>query len=91
MRAAVDIYETFAERVEARVAEAERLLKDGEFDFDSDETLMRSRKEAAWPKDESEAMEIWRKQITEALLSETLRREMVLKLAKEQGYLTYAR
>ena len=85
MKAAEDIYGVFVERVEARVAEAKRLLKEGEFDFEADETVKRSREEAAWPKDEDEAMEIWRKQIKEALLSETLRREMVIKLAKEQG------
>ncbi len=85
MKAAIDIYETFVQRVEARVAEAERILKEGELEFETDETLMRTRKEAPWPRDEAEAMEIWRKQIKEALLSETLRREMVIKLAKEQG------
>ncbi|BCX48892.1 peptidase S41 [Haloferula helveola] len=84
MRAATDIYQTFVERVEARVAEANRVLDSGEFDFSKDETVMRTRKEAAWPKDEAEAMSIWRKQIKEVLLSETLRREMVAKLAKEQ-------
>ncbi len=85
MRAAVDIYDTFVERVEARVAEGERMLKEGDFDFSADESVKRTRKEAAWPKDEAEATSLWRKQIKEALLSETLRREMVIKLAKEQG------
>lgn len=85
MRAAVDIYGVFVTRVKARVAEADRLLKEGDLDLGGDDSVMRSRKEAPWPKDEAEAMEIWRGQIKEALLSETLRREMVMKLAKEQG------
>ena len=85
MRAALDIYKTFVERVEKRVADGQEMLKNDAFDFTKQETVMRSRKEAAWPKDEAEATELWRKQIKEALLSETLRREMVVKLAKEQN------
>ncbi|MGB6223741.1 carboxy terminal-processing peptidase [Haloferula sp.] len=85
MQAATDIYATFVERVEARVAEAKRMLEEDDFDFTADDSVMRSRKEAPWPKDEAEAMSIWRKQIKEALLSERLRREMVAKLAENQG------
>ncbi len=85
MTAATDIYGTFIKRVEARVAEAKRMLKEDEFDFSKDDEVMRSRKVAPWPKDEAEAMSIWRKQIKEALLSERLRREMVAKLAEDQG------
>lgn len=85
MSAAKDIYGTFVKRVESRVIEAKRMLKDDEFDFSKDDQVMRSRKEAPWPKDEAEAMGIWRKQIKEALLSERLRREMVAKLAEDQG------
>ena len=85
MKAAEDIYGTFVKRVEARVAEANRLLSEGNFDFTKEESVMRSRKEAAWPKDEEEATGLFRKQIKEALLSEQLRREMVMKLAKEQS------
>ncbi len=84
MRAAEDIYGTFVQRVEARVAQANRILDEEEFDFTKPETIMRSRKDAAWPADEEEASDLFRKQIKEALLSERLRREMVLKLAKEQ-------
>lgn len=85
MQAAEDIYGTFVQRVEARVAQAKTWLEEGSFDFKKDETVMRTRKEAPWPADEAEATEIWRKQIKEALLSETLRREMIAKLAEEQG------
>ena len=85
MGAADDIYSTFKKRVTARVAEAKRLLEANDFDFTKDETLQRSRKDAAWPKDEAEAMAIWRLQIKEALLSETLRRDMIAQLAEKQG------
>jgi carboxyl-terminal processing protease len=85
MGAAIDIYSSFKKRVEARVAEGKRLLEANEFDFTKDESLERSRKEAAWPKDEADAMNLWRQQIKEALLSETLRRDMIAELAKKQG------
>ncbi|QJE96148.1 carboxy terminal-processing peptidase [Luteolibacter luteus] len=85
MRAAQDIYDTFKKRVEARVAEAKKMLASEEFDFTKSESLQRSRKDAAWPKDEAEAMSIWRQQIKEAVLSENLRRDMIAKLAEKQG------
>ena len=84
--AAIDIYRTFEKRVEERVAEAKTILeKEDLFDFTKDENVQRSRKEAAWPKNEQEASEIWRKQIKQALLSEILRRETITKLAEEQN------
>lgn len=85
MPAALDIYGTFKQRVEARVAEGKRLLAENNFDFTKDESIERSRKDAPWPKDEAEAMQVWRKQIKEALLSETLRRDMIAQLAEKQG------
>lgn len=85
MRAAQDIYDTFKKRVEARVAEAKRMLANDEFDFTQSEAIQRSRKDAAWPKDEAEAMSVWRQQIKEAVLSENLRRDMIAKLAEKQG------
>lgn len=85
MAAGKDIYGTFKKRVEARVAEAKRLLAEDRFDFTKEETLERSRKDAAWPKTEAEAMDLWRLQIKEALLSEILRRDMIAEMAKQQG------
>jgi carboxyl-terminal processing protease len=85
MVAAKDIYDTFKQRVEARVAETKRLLTENNFDFTKEESLERSRKDAKWPKDEAEATENWRKQIKEAVLSETLRRDMIAQLAEKQG------
>lgn len=85
MPAATEIYRVFEKRVEERVAQAAKLLDGADFDFNSDESVMLTRKNASWPKDESEAADLWRKQIKEAVLSEVLRREMLSKLAKEQG------
>lgn len=81
---ATEVYAMFKERVSARIADAQTLLK-GEFDFTGDEAVMISRKEAEWPKNEAEAKKIWANQIREAVLSETLRREMIARMAKEQG------
>ena len=85
MEAATTIYEIFKERVRARVAQTEKLLKGADFDFTSDDKVMITRKDASWPKNEKEAAELWRLQIKEAVLGEMLRREMLAKLAKEQG------
>jgi carboxyl-terminal processing protease len=85
MPAALDIYHTYQERVNARIIQADTLLNDDKFDFTKDESIMLSRKEAAWPKDEAEATDLWRREIKNAVLSETLRRESFAKLAKEQG------
>ena len=83
--AATDIYRVFEKRVEARVAETERLLNGPDFDFSKEESVSLTRKNAAWPRDEKEAARLWRLQIKEAVLSEILRRELLTKLAKEQG------
>ena len=85
MAAATEIYRVFEKRVEERVELTERLLNDGNFDFSSDEAVMLSRKNAPWPKNDREATDLWRRQIKEAVLGETLRRELLTKMAKEQG------
>jgi carboxyl-terminal processing protease len=84
MAAATDIYRTFEQRVETRVAQAELLLQE-DFDFTTDETVLMSRKNAPWPQNEADAAKLWRLQIKEAVLAESLRREMLTKLATEQG------
>jgi carboxyl-terminal processing protease len=84
MTPAIEIYRLFEQRVEERVALAEKILKEGNFDFTKDEEVMMTRKNAQWPKDRKEAEKLWRLQIKEAVLSEVLRREMLAKLAKEQ-------
>jgi carboxyl-terminal processing protease len=84
MDAATDIYAVFKVRVAERIALAQELLE-GEFEFTADDSVMMSRKDAAWPADEAEAKLIWTRQIKEAVLSETLRRELITKMAKEQG------
>ena len=85
MPVATEIYRIFQKRVEERVALAEKLLKGADFDFSAKESVMLSRKDASWPKNDKEAIDLWRLQIKEAVLGESLRRELLTKLAKEQG------
>ncbi len=84
MPVAEEIYGVFRQRVKERVAGADRLLSE-EFDFLADETISVARKDADWPASKAEAEDLWRKQIKDALLGEVLRREMLTKMAKEQG------
>ncbi len=83
MEPAVEIYGVFKTRVSERVKQAQELLK-GDFDFTADESVMMSRKEASWAKNEAEAKSVWASQIKEAVLAETLRREMLTRMASEQ-------
>ncbi len=85
MPVSTEIYRVFEKRVEERVAQTEKLLSGADFDFTKNEEVMLSRKDAAWPKDDKEAADFWRRQIKEAVLGEILRREMITKLSKEQG------
>lgn len=84
MAPAIEIYRLFEQRVEERVALAEKILNEGNFDFNKDEEVMMTRKNAQWPSDRKEAEKLWTLQIKEAVLSEVLRRETLAKLAKEQ-------
>ena len=85
MPAATDIYRIFEKRVEERVSLTDKLLKGADFDFAANESVMLSRRDAAWPKNSNDAADLWRLQIKEAVLGETLRHDLVTKLSKEQG------
>ncbi|GAA5125342.1 carboxy terminal-processing peptidase [Luteolibacter yonseiensis] len=85
MSAATEIYRLFEKRVEERVALTGKLLKEEQFDFTKDESVMVSRKDVAWPKNTKDAERLWALQIKEAVLGETLRREVISRLAKEQN------
>lgn len=84
MDAATEIYGVFRVRVSERVAQAQELL-DGDFEFTGDDSVMMSRKDVAWSTDDTAAKLTWERQIKEAVLAETLRRELLTKMAKEQG------
>ncbi len=56
------VYEVLMERIENRMAFVEKQLQAG-FDTDKAETFLWDREDAAWPKDEAEWDELWRKRI----------------------------
>ncbi len=66
-----DIYNRYLQRISVRL---EKTLRDlpqtvKDFDFTKDEYLELDRSEAAWPRDEKEADELWRKNIKNRVLS----------------------
>ncbi|MCW1923880.1 carboxy terminal-processing peptidase [Luteolibacter arcticus] len=85
MKAAQDIYGIFRQRVEARVAEADRLLAANAFDFSTEETILRSRKDAAWPPDETAAVAVWQQQVKADVLADALRRSMAAQIPARQA------
>lgn len=85
MGAATEIYKIYQGRVAERAAVVEELLKDHEFSFNKEEFIERDREKAEWPVDAAEAKNLWRLQLKEALLAETLRRQEIARRAKEQG------
>ena len=82
--AAEDIYKTYIARAKESSQFINEVLKE-KFDFTKDESIERSRKNSPWPKDRKEWQDLWRASVKDAVLGETLRRETIAKLAKEQG------
>lgn len=82
--AAEDIYKTYITRAKESSELINATLKEP-LDFTKEEYIERSRKDSAWPKDRAEWQNLWRLSVKDAVLGETLRRETVARLAKEQG------
>jgi carboxyl-terminal processing protease len=85
IEAATKIYKRYQKRVGERAATVQDLLEKHQFKFIGNEFIEQDREEASWPKDAAEAKNLWRLQLKEALLAETLRRDGIAKRAKEQG------
>lgn len=86
MTPAMEIYDVYRTRANARIKYAQGLLKDeSAFTFDTHRSMMLSRKDANWPATEKEAQQIWHDQVEQALLGEMLRRESIHDLAVKQG------
>jgi len=62
------IFRVFRQRVEDRVAYAEKLL-DRDFKFDIDESFTIDREDAPWAKSETEMNELWRKRVKNDILN----------------------
>lgn len=91
MEPAQEIYKMYRQRVDQRIAFAKDVLKKQKFDFTTDETIKRTRRDVqeptvdGWPADEAAAKKLWEGMVEDAMLSETLRRQVVEDRAKEQG------
>ena len=84
-RLAQELYDAYSSRALKRISRARQLIDQNDMTFTGDEKIARSRKTVDWAKDEQELDALWRNLIADQLLSETLRRESIAKLAKEQG------
>jgi carboxyl-terminal processing protease len=56
------VYNIYQQRFNERMAYARELIK-GKFDFTTDETFQLDREKAAWPKNEDEARDLWRRRV----------------------------
>src|SRR3954449_7203540 len=66
-----EIYALYTKRIDERVAKIKELLKQP-IDFKSNATVELSRQKSSWPKDETEADQLWRGRIANELLQEHL-------------------
>src|SRR5213082_2220436 len=71
LRPAYEIYALYTKRVDERVAKIKELLKQPS-DSKSNATVELSRQKSPWPKNESEADQLWRGRIANELLQEHL-------------------
>ncbi len=85
---AEELYAAYSERALRRIAQAEEMLRAYGNQlpaFDSDRMIPRSRRKLPRAKDDAELDLVWKDQVEDMILSETIRRENVAKLAAEQG------
>ena len=82
-----DLFVRFRERIEARMPKAIALL-DKPFDFAVDESFEFDREDAAWPANEGELDELWRKRVKNDVLSLRLsgRKEKAIKDTLRKRY-----
>ena len=71
LKAAYEIYDLYAKRVDERVAKVKEVLKQP-MDFKTNATIEVSRQKVPWPKDTAEADELWKGRIENELLQEKL-------------------
>jgi carboxyl-terminal processing protease len=71
LKPAYEIYDLYQKRVDERIAKIKELLKQPP-DYKNDGTIELSRQKAPWPKDETEADQLWRGRIASELLQEHL-------------------
>ena len=79
------IFNRFMERLQQRVAYVDDLLKNEKFTFDTDERITINRKEQPYPRDLTEAKQLWKQRLRFEYLQEKLGKiEAKKKAAKEK-------
>jgi carboxyl-terminal processing protease len=66
------IHELYVKRVRERAEKIRKLLEGGKLDFNTDQTIEISRKDAPWAPDEAALDDLWKRQITREVLQEHL-------------------
>ena len=82
---ALEIYQVYRLRANQRIPFSLNLLKENQFRFGLDDSVILDRKDAKFAKTEEEAEELWGKRIKAGVLSEILQAKIVLKNAKARG------
>ena len=72
LKPAYEIFDLYEKRVDDRVAKIKEYLKHPPTEFKGDESIPLTRQKAPWPKDETEADNVWRGRIESELLQEKL-------------------
>ncbi len=83
--AAYDIFGIYKKRVQDRYDYIKHILETEDFTFDSNRTVQRTRKNAAWMKTSEEADDLWHRIIESELLQEVLRDEAEVREAAEKA------
>jgi carboxyl-terminal processing protease len=73
---AYQIYERFLERLNQRVTYVDKLLKHDKFKFDNHQRILLDRRKAPYPKNLTEAQNLWQQRLLYDYLQEVLSREI---------------
>lgn len=89
LKPAFEIYQRFLERFQQHTAYVDELLKQDKFKFTADDQILLDRRDVPYPKDLSQAQQLWRDHLRYEYLQEKLSREisptnsdLILPLAK---------
>ncbi len=82
---ALAVHDLYVQCVKERIAYAKEYLDKTEFSFDSNRSTSRTREDLPFAADEAAAEKLWQDLVEGAVLAETLLRENIERLAKEQG------
>lgn len=85
MPIARNIFAVYKSRVAARVVYSKYLLATQDFPFERDRTVLKDRKDVAWPANGIALQKVWNDDVESLLLREIIRRERLRGLARDAG------